>query len=146
MSFRSIIASSPVYLSVLVCLFSIVYLLAARLPMHSGEKMKKVTPKFQYFDTITRRWIFLIIIFGCFLGLLTSLAYGSYTAFPIVLPLSALVIFNGCMSLVTNVYSVGWGNFVFDRAEKLKWLGFTEIGLAVVNILYCCYVYFIYLK
>jgi ribose/xylose/arabinose/galactoside ABC-type transport system permease subunit len=146
MSLRSVIASSPAYLSVLVCLFSIVYLLVTKLPRHPKEKMKKLAPKFQYFDTVTRRWIFLIMIFGCFFGLLASLAYGSYTAFPIVLPLSALVIFDGIMSLVTNIYSVGWGNYVYDKAQKLKWLGYTEIGLAVVNILYCCFIYFVYLK
>jgi hypothetical protein len=108
--------------------------------------MMKLTPKFKSFDTVTRRWIFLIIIFGCFLGLLASLAYGSYTAFPIVLPLYARVIFDGIMSLVTDIYSVGWGNFVYDKAGKLKWLGYTEIGLAVVNILYCCLIYFVVLK
>ncbi|NMB58946.1 MAG: hypothetical protein GYA12_07255 [Chloroflexi bacterium] len=146
MSLHTFIATSPAYLSLFICVFSIFYLAITRQPTHNKARIKKLTPKFNQYDTTVRRWIFLVLILGLFAGLLVSLAFGTYTAFPVVFPLSALVIFDAVLSLVTGIHSAGWEKYVFDKTGSLRWLAKTEIALALAGIAYCCLVYFVILK
>ncbi|BCY19200.1 hypothetical protein hrd7_30490 [Leptolinea sp. HRD-7] len=146
MSLHTLIATSPAYLSLVICVFSIFYLAITRQPTHNKARIKKLTPKFNQYDTTVRRWIFLVLILGLFAGLLVSLAFGTYTAFPVVFPLSALVIFDAVLSLVTGIHSAGWEKYVFDKTGSLRWLAKTEIALALAGIAYCCLVYFVILK
>ena len=146
MSLHTFIATSPAYLSLIICVFSIIYLAISKQPTHNKTRIRKLTPKFTQYDTTVRRWVFLVLIFGVFAGLLISLSFGTYTAFPVVFPLSALVIFDAIMSLVTGIHSAGWEKYVFDKSGSLRWLAKTEIGLALIGIAYCCLVYFVILK
>ena len=146
MNMHTFIATSPAYLSLIFCVFSIIYLAVTKHPTHNKARIKKLTPKFNQYDTVVRRWVFLVLIFGIFAGLLVSLALGTYTAFPVVFPLSALVIFDAVLSLVTGIHSAGWEKYLFDKTGSLRWLARTEIALALVGIAYCCLVYFVILK
>lgn len=117
-------------------------------PKQTAEEIAKLYPQQRALKR--NYWIWNLIVVVLFLGTLLfggSLG-GRSVMFLVFSAVAQITLLEGIFAVITHAHIVSgqatWNVFVYDPDRELRWIAFTQIALAIVEILVCLLFFFVY--